>query len=122
MAHPGRHRGRDAPRRPQHEGGWEEFDWWDRGTLKRRLSYGLDDSDAGIQVGDPPDCEEPFRTGVANPEPIPDEDGTLPDRDGLWVDLFGVLMAMVITSLLNLDPHDMSAWDWKVDTYQVPPL
>ncbi|WP_298753149.1 hypothetical protein [uncultured Serinicoccus sp.] len=102
--------------------GWEEFDWWVRGILRRRLSYGLDESDTGIQVGDPPEFEEPFWTWVANAEPIPDEDGRLPDREGLWAEVSDVLMAMVITSLLNLDPHDMNTWDWKVDTYQVPPL
>ena len=59
---------------------------------------------------------------MANAIPIPDEDGTLPDRDDEWVDIFGVLMAMVINSLLNLDPHDMTTWHWKFDTYQVPPL
>ncbi|WP_151523627.1 DUF6928 family protein [Serinicoccus kebangsaanensis] len=102
--------------------GWEEFDWWERGRLKRRLSYGLDESDTGDLVGDPAEFEIPFWTWVANAEPVPGEDGRLPDRDGLWVEVSDVLMAMVITSLLDLDPHDMSAWDWKVDTYQVPPL
>ncbi|WP_298889813.1 hypothetical protein [uncultured Serinicoccus sp.] len=49
--------------------GWEEFDWWDRGILKRRLSYGLDESDTGIQVGDPPDFEDPSGPGWPTPNP-----------------------------------------------------
>ncbi|WP_298753139.1 hypothetical protein [uncultured Serinicoccus sp.] len=52
--------------------------------LNRLLSYGLDQSDVGIQVKDPPDFEAPFWTWVADDEPIPDEYGTLPDRDGPW--------------------------------------
>lgn len=100
--------------------GWEEFDWWVRGDLKRRLTYGLDDSDTGIQVGEPPEFEAPFWTWIANAEPIPDEDGTMPDPEGLWVEFSDVLMATMINSLLNLDPHDMTAWDWPVDTYHVP--
>ena len=46
----------------------------------------------------------------------------MPDPEGLWVEFSDVLMATMINSLLNLDPHDMTTWDWKVDTYQVPPL
>lgn len=100
--------------------GWEEYDWWVRGSLKRRLSYGLDESDTEIQVGEPPDFEAPFWTWIANAEPIPDKDGTMPSRDGLWVEFSDVLMATMINSLLNLNPHDMTQWDWPVDAYHVP--
>ncbi|WP_149814883.1 hypothetical protein [Serinicoccus marinus] len=55
---------------------------------------------------------------MANAEPPLDEGSTQSDCGGLWVEVFDVLTGMVITLLLNLDPHDMSAWRWKRDTYQ----
>lgn len=101
--------------------GWHHFSWWKHGERLREVDLGLMEGDP-VQEGAALEFEAPFWAWVAQAEPVPDVNGLSPDPSEAWLEVPDVLIAMALQHLMELDPEDVSSWDWTVDTYRVPPL